>query len=48
MKNAGELIKLGGVLQHWAYQGPLESFTNKQPARLGELGGKHLLYFCYK
>ena len=48
MKNGGELIKLGGVLQHWAHQGPSESFIRKQPARLGKLGHKHLPYFCYK
>jgi len=48
MKNWGELIKLGGVLQHWAHRGPSESFIGKQPDRLDKLGGKHLPYYCYK
>ena len=47
-QNGGEKINLGGVLQHWAHLGPSGSFNRKQPARLGELGGKLLPYFDYK
>ena len=54
LKNGGELINLGGVLQPWAHLGPLGSFYMKQAARLGEhvtsgeLGGKLLPHFSYK
>jgi len=37
-----------GVLQPWAHLGPLGSFNMKQPACLGELGGKLLPYFGNK
>jgi len=48
LKNEGEKINLGGVLQPWAHLGPSGSFNTKQPAHLGELGGKLFPYFGYK
>ena len=42
------MVHFGTFFSPWAHLGPLEDLGEKQPARLGELGGKLLPLFCYK